>query len=217
MACPVNLKPKNTANTDGSWYLTDAPALFDGTLSVSCDNGVYVEVNVGSPPYAAPWTVLDNGCGSPYDIWVDLSGEAHGTYEFTFVSPEGNDPDACGDACSGCVTYTIIFEAAPEQIIAEACAEGPDKNLYILAGLDCNSYDTIEFCSEPYDNELESAFVGICPTKGTFTPANVAPDVYFICFTPNESVCSNCVVIMELTIEEGPYAGNDQEATVCIV
>lgn len=208
MACIVDLFSElgGTPDTGGNWYVTDAP-------------GYPFDMAYGTCPAAAtPLTItaVNQIVGSGEDICVDMAGVTPGSYEFTYVLPDPNDPTDCGTDCISCATVTIDVREAPEDgDPVEYCENDNDSyNLYALLGntpsTDGNwSCDCGAFTGESDDN------VG---NNDTFIPSNIGVGVHTFTYTVNSDPggCAECVATVEVTVIEAPSAGTDGTASVCV-
>lgn len=215
MACNIHLVPTSSP-ADGRWFLTEAPAGFGGTLYVSCLGGTPWVANNDLPDPTLP---LDAGCGDPSDIYVQPA-PVLGTYVFTFVSPSSDDATTCdGSPCGGCATFTIEIVESPEPVAPlEICQQGPNMNLFDIAGLSCTDYTVDYSFGSPEDVDFD--LVDVCPgTYGDFVPSEITPDTYMFTFTHRNTIdgCDTCDVTLEITIDAQPFTGYDQEDTLCLI
>lgn len=210
MACKIHLTPLNAGGSpEGRWFLTEAPVGFDGTLSISCNNVSFTTIS-GLPSDVTP---LDNACTDKHDIWVNLDGEAVGTYVFTFVSPLENTAEDCAVDCVDCATFTVdAEEIVPEDEVTYCNADPDVYNVFTLMFIDPLDYSIDDVTGCVFEDP------DCIAANGNFVPEDMGEGVYVVTFTRNDALgdCDDCTTSLTITIGAAGDAGDDQNGVACI-
>jgi hypothetical protein len=215
MSCNVNLLPLN-GGTDGRWFWTSAPP-GAGSINLACETAGPYDITVSAPSNDTP---IATACPDVYDIWLQLPS-VEGVYIFTFVSPSSEDATDCGSSeCGGCSTFTVTVVEGIEYLDPEVrCNNVPGVlNLFGIAGVSCADWTVDYKAGSPEDNGFDltsDCFLGL----GDFDPEAVDPDTYIFTFTKIGALegCTSCEFELELTIDDAPFLGYDQEDALCLI